>query len=115
MSTFAHTLPFGAQLLPDGRTLFRLWAPSQARVVIEIDGRDEVSMRRRDGGWFEAQADVGAGAQYCYRLPSGLHVPDPAARAQADDVHGRSLVVNPRSYRWRTADWRGRPWRDAVL
>ena len=33
----------------------------------------------------------------------GLAVPDPASRAQADDVHGPSLVVDPRAYRWRNA------------
>ena len=42
-------------------------------------------------------------------------MPDPASRAQADDVHGPSLVVDPRAYRWRNADWRGRPWHETVL
>ena len=39
----------------------------------------------------------GAGTHYRYRLDSGLAVPDPASRAQADDVHGPSLVVDPRA------------------
>ena len=42
-------------------------------------------------------------------------VPDPASRAQADDVHGPSVVVDPRAYRWRNPDWRGRPWHETVL
>ena len=42
-------------------------------------------------------------------------MPDPASRAQADDVHGPSLVVDPRAYRWRNTDWRGRPWEETVL
>jgi maltooligosyltrehalose trehalohydrolase len=47
-------------------------------------------------------------------MPDGLAVPDPAARAQAGDVHGPSLLVDPRAYRWRT-DWPGRPWAEAVI
>ena len=72
-------------------------------------------MTRDAEGWFEAEAACGAGARYRYRLADGLAVPDPASRAQADDVHGPSLVVDPRAYRWRHPDWRGRPWHETVL
>ena len=49
----------------------------------------------------------------CYR--TALAVPDPASRAQSDDVHGPSVVVDPASYEWRNEHWRGRPWEEAVL
>ena len=115
MTSFARELPFGAKLIEDGRTRFRLWAPRQVQVSLQIEERDPAPMRRLPGGWFEAEAACGAGAPYRYVLGSGLAVPDPASRAQADDVHGPSLVVDPRAYRWRNADWRGRPWRDTVF
>ena len=41
--------------------------------------------------------------------------PIPASRAQADDVHDPSVVVDPRRYAWRNTAWRGRPWRETVL
>ena len=41
--------------------------------------------------------------------------PIPPSRAQADDVHGPSLVVDPRAYRWQHPGWRGRPWHETVL
>jgi 1,4-alpha-glucan branching enzyme len=47
-------------------------------------------------------------------LDSGLGVSDPAARAQARDVHDASVVIDPRAYHWRYSDWRGRPWTEAV-
>ena len=72
-------------------------------------------MRSAAGGWFEAETACGHGTEYRYLLESGLAVPDPASRAQADDVHGPSLVIDPRRYRWRNPDWRGRPWRETVL
>ena len=79
MTTFARVLPFGATLIKDGRTQFRLWAPGQENVSVEIEGTAPVPMRRRADGWFEGQADRGAGAKYRYRLQNGLAVPDPAS------------------------------------
>ena len=58
---------------------------------------------------------AGPGARYRYRLADGLAVPDPASRAQGRDVHDPSLVVDPRAYRWRHPDWRGRKWPETVL
>jgi 1,4-alpha-glucan branching enzyme len=116
MSLFARDLPFGATVLDDGRTRFRLWAPSQQNVSLEIeDGGTPVTMRGDAGGWFETEVACRPGTLYRYRLGSGVAVPDPAARAQAADVHGPSQVVDPRAYRWRNTTWRGRPWTETVL
>ena len=114
MTAFVRNLPFGASLLTKDRTRFRLWAPVQEGVAVEIDGSAS-PMRRLPDGWFEAEANCGAGARYRFRLNEGIAVPDPAARAQADDVHGPSLVIDPAAYRWRNPEWRGRPWHETVL
>ncbi|HYX01933.1 MAG TPA: malto-oligosyltrehalose trehalohydrolase [Reyranella sp.] len=115
MTGFARDLPFGATLLAPDRTRFRLWAPAEQEVAVEIEGKSAVPMSRAEAGWFEVEAPCGAGARYRYRLGSGLAVPDPASRCQAEDVHGPSVVVDPRAYRWRHPGWRGRPWPQAVL
>jgi maltooligosyltrehalose trehalohydrolase len=115
MSAFAYDLPFGAMPIDRNRTRFRFWAPGQDKVTVEVDGIADVPMQHSDGGWFEAGAACGAGARYRYRLASGLAVPDPASRAQAEDVHGQSMVLDPRTYCWHSGEWRGRPWEDAVL
>lgn len=114
MTGFAHDLPFGATLLAPDRTRFRLWAPDRDAVAVEIEGLGPVAMAAAGDGWFEAEAACGAGTGYRYRLAPDLAVPDPAARAQ-DDVHGPSIVVDPRAYAWRHAEWRGRPWRNTIL
>ena len=67
------------------------------------------------GGWFEIVVNCGPGTVYRYLLPDGTAVPDPASRAQSNDVHGPSVVVDPASYIWRNEHWRGRPWEEAVL
>jgi maltooligosyltrehalose trehalohydrolase len=113
--TFSRSLPFGAALRADGRTRFRLWAPEQSEVAVEIGNGGPLPMTATGDGWFMAEAACGAGAAYLYRLGTGQRVPDPASRAQADDVHGASLVVDPASYRWQHPGWRGRPWHETVL
>ena len=115
MTSFERRLPFGATLIDDRRTQFRLWAPAQEKVSVEIEGCAPVPMQRLADGWFDAEAACGAGRRYRYRLEKDLAVPDPASRAQAGDVHGPSLVVDPHAYRWRNTGWRGRPWEETVL
>ena len=71
------------------------------------------------GGWFECETDSGAGIAYRYRVTPHdgdvMFVPDPASRAQQDDVHGPSLVVDPEAYLWVHDDWNGRAWCETVI
>ncbi|HEY6983240.1 malto-oligosyltrehalose trehalohydrolase [Reyranella sp.] len=115
MTGFVRPLPFGATVLGEGRTRFRLWAPQQNAVAVVIEDGAARPMTRLSEGWFELETSCGAGARYVYRLETGQDVPDPASRGQADDVHGPSLVVDPSAYRWRHPGWRGRPWTETVV
>lgn len=110
-----HPLPFGATLLADGRTRFRLWAPSSETVSLDIEGQAPQPMLALEGGWHEATLLAPPGTRYRYRLPDGLAVPDPASRLQAPDVHDPSVVVDPSGYDWRNNGWQGRPWHEAVV
>jgi maltooligosyltrehalose trehalohydrolase len=104
---------FGATPTEDDRVRFRLWAPAQHSVALSVDGSSSV-LQPHDG-WFDTIAGCAADARYRYRLQDGLIVPDPASRGQEHDVHGPSIVADPNAYRWRTPEWRGRPWHEAVL
>ena len=115
MSAADWRLSFGANLIEPGRTRFRIWAPAQKAMSVALDGKPPLAMRGGDAGWFELDVDCGAGTRYSYVLPDGRRVPDPAARAQAGDVHGASIVVDPQSYQWRDQEWRGRPWTEAIV
>ena len=113
-----HTMPFGAEYLGDERTRFRLWAPAADRVVLELrsdDGDTAMEMQQASEGWHECVAHAPAGTRYRYRLPNGQAVPDPASRYSPEDVHGRSVVVDPETYDWRDEHWRGRPWHETVI
>nr|WP_172966173.1 malto-oligosyltrehalose trehalohydrolase [Cupriavidus pauculus] len=113
---------FGPVRLADGRVRFRLWAPDAAAqgqtVRLEVAGMAPVLMVEGRKGWFEAVAPCCHGARYWFRLDDGTIVPDPASRLQADDVHGASVLCLPEpgaAYRWQHAEWRGRPWHEAVI
>jgi maltooligosyltrehalose trehalohydrolase len=112
-------MPFGAEYDAGHGTRFRLWAPAARSVLVELaqDGAPRnVPLAARDDGWFEAiVADARPGARYAFRIDGRDPVPDPASRANPDDVHGASAVVDPQGYAWQDGAWRGRPWSDAVL
>jgi len=103
---------FGARLTSNG-TSFRLWAPAAKRVDLLLE--KPRPLRRGEDGWFCADlAGVKAGARYKFRIDDEIDVPDPASAFQPDDVSGPSEVIDHASYRWRAADWRGRPWQETV-
>ena len=73
-------------------------------------------MTAAGAGWFElAGAQARAGSRYRFRIDDAYDIPDPAARAQAADVHGPSVVVDPYAYEWQDHNWRGRPWAETVI
>lgn len=115
--TFFFRKSWGAEF-SDGALKTRLWAPGvpQLDLVLGTEPDRVAAMEASGDGWHDVTCqDVRPGTAYAFRLPDGRRVPDPAARAQAGDVHGPSKVVDPRGYRWRTPEWRGRPWEEAVI
>ena len=104
---------FGATIEKNGVS-FRLWAPGAQRVDVMLETSHE--MHAADDGWFAAHIpDAGPGSRYQFRIDGDLQVPDPASQFQPDDIFGPSEVIDHESYRWRAADWRGRPWNEAVF
>ncbi|MBI1684059.1 malto-oligosyltrehalose trehalohydrolase [Caulobacter hibisci] len=108
-------MAFGPLWLADGQVRFRLWAPGCAQIGLELNDAPAEPMTPAGEGWFSLDAAAAPGARYRFRVSEDLAVPDPAARAQASDVHGWSVLVAPDSYRWRHDDWPGRSWSETVL
>jgi maltooligosyltrehalose trehalohydrolase len=105
----------GAELVGDGVS-FRVWAPAHSRVSVVLKD-SEVSLDREADGYFSRLiANVRAGARYRFRLGDEKTLyPDPASRYQPDGPHGASEVVDPASFRWRDAKWRGVSTRGLVI
>lgn len=94
---------------------FAVWAPSEATVALECKGQAPLAMERRDGGWFTRDACVPEQTRYRFCLADGLTIPDPASRAQDGDVHGWSVLIDLAAYPWKSTNWCGRPWHEAVI
>ncbi|WP_296182002.1 malto-oligosyltrehalose trehalohydrolase [Pseudomonas sp. UBA1879] len=105
----------GAVLLDNGHTRFALWAPDAEHVSVELENGAAEPLLPQEDGWFVLEAHCPAGSRYRYKINHTLDVPDPASRAQAEGVHGHSLVVDPNAYAWRHDAWQGRPWEEAVI
>jgi len=104
---------FGPELTKGG-TRFRLWAPAAKRVDLLLEKTH--AMTRSDEGWFSVEiAGVAASTRYKFRIDDEIDVPDPASAFQPEDVFGPSEVIDHAAYPWRAADWRGRPWQEAVV
>ncbi|MDW5266852.1 MAG: malto-oligosyltrehalose trehalohydrolase [Edaphobacter sp.] len=115
-TTRIHHMPAGAEIRPDGKVRFRVWAPAVESLSLSVEGHDQaIPFSAEPGGWYELTHEAGEGTLYRFLLPDGTLVPDPASRFQPGDVHGPSEVISPTAYRWQDSAWRGRPWSDAVL
>jgi maltooligosyltrehalose trehalohydrolase len=112
-------MPFGAQLEAGGRTRFRLWAPSCARVRLRLDEGGVHEMQRLAGGWHEIRAAAGAGSRYQFLIDTrdgrSMAVPDPASRSNPEGVHAHSEVIDPHAYEWQFPTVRGLPFAQAVF
>ncbi|CAI8889675.1 malto-oligosyltrehalose trehalohydrolase [Kosakonia quasisacchari] len=115
MASKSMSKSWGAEYLANGRVRFRLWATGQQQISLRLPV-GELPMQRLDDGWFELTVDnVVPGTAYQFVLADGMVVPDPASRAQASDVNGPSLVVDPDHYVWQHPQWQGRPWQESVV
>ncbi|NWA81264.1 malto-oligosyltrehalose trehalohydrolase [Pseudomonas sp. D2002] len=110
-----ETWPHGAIMLDAQHTRFALWAPDAFYVSVELEDGKSIAMLPQAEGWFEIEIKCPAGTRYRYNIDGEMDVPDPASRAQALDVHGWSVVVDPLAYQWRHCTWQGRPWHEAVI
>jgi maltooligosyltrehalose trehalohydrolase len=99
-------LPIGAE--PRGNeSHFRVWAPKARSVEVLRDADAATPLKPEGDGYFSGVAPVRTGDRYRYRLDGDAAYPDPASRRQPDGPHGASEVVDPDTFRWTDARWRG--------
>jgi maltooligosyltrehalose trehalohydrolase len=121
-----HSMPFGAQCESGGGVRFRLWAPRAEHIELRLSGEGAdlgsehfaaaIPMRRMEQGWFElVTGEAKVGSPYLFQIDGRVTVPDPASRFQRQDVHGPSEVIDPTAFDWQEGNWKGRPWREAVI
>jgi maltooligosyltrehalose trehalohydrolase len=104
-------LDVGAEVVGDGVDI-RVWAPGHERVEVlfEDDGASPtVALERESDGTHHSAFIPGIRAGACYRLrvDGGEPIPDPTSRFLPDGPHGASEIVDPTSFPWTDAGWRG--------
>jgi maltooligosyltrehalose trehalohydrolase len=113
MDSAKRRLPIGAEILPQGGVHFRVWAPRRREVEILLEagadgGPASVRLAAEGNGYFSGRVgQARAGTLYRFRLDGQNAFPDPASRFQPQGPHGASQVVDPRSFRWTDAAWKG--------
>ncbi|MCM1982594.1 malto-oligosyltrehalose trehalohydrolase [Lyngbya confervoides] len=102
----------GAIPLAHSQCRFTVWAPFLQSLSVQLwdpRGQDvdrEIPLQPRPLGYWEAVVDaVPPGTLYTFRLNQDLVRPDPAARYQPEGVHGRSQVIDHRTYPWQDHAW----------
>lgn len=122
MNTCQRSYQFGPRPLDDGRTVFRLWAPTAATVALYVEAAGRTQHQAMTGdeeGWFTATLDVSGPCLYHFLIDNRLKVPDPASRYQPRDVHGPGLYVPVPPAGGKAAgpggEWRGRLWPETVI
>jgi maltooligosyltrehalose trehalohydrolase len=117
VTTANQTLSYGATLRGK-EAEFRVWAPIPKAMTLRLTRKAAETQNipmRRDGEDFVAMAAAAAGDRYAYVLDGGPPIPDPVSRFLPEGVHGPSEILDPATFRWRDAGWRGLALRDYVI
>jgi len=113
--------PVGAEVMPDGGTHFRVWAPrcSTVAVILEHSGEQPVvvDLKSETEGYFSGLVgQAKAGTLYRFRLDGDNSLyPDPVSRFQPQGPHGPSQVVDPAAFSWSDHTWPGVPREGQVI
>ncbi|PZO88111.1 MAG: hypothetical protein DI626_02495 [Micavibrio aeruginosavorus] len=128
-----ETDPFGAKVLPNKNTRFRLWMPQQEKLLSDKEQTPQLvfpdenltlPMQSIGAGWYELELHAPHGTRYQYRVKNPApgndewaDIPDPMSYWQERDVHGFSKVLDPSRLDWNhePADWRGVKREDLII
>src|SRR3989339_1532090 len=103
-------MDLGAKVLPNG-TSFKVWAPKCSSVdvvIIENGYKKIIPMDTAENGYFSKFiSNIKDKTHYKYRLNNDENCPDPCSRYQPEGVHGPSMVIDPKTYRWCDSNWKG--------
>ncbi|MFW5663432.1 MAG: malto-oligosyltrehalose trehalohydrolase [bacterium] len=72
-----------------------IWAPHARKLAIEIEGKETVSLSKKERGFWHGRPDnLKPGDRYKLRINEKESFPDPASLSQPDGVHGASECID---------------------
>ena len=108
--THHRRLSTGIEIHRHGAGHARVWAPirKSVEVVLDRDRSQSWLLTRQTDGYFSGELKgVRAGDRYWFRLDGDVLRPDPVSRFQPEGPHGPSEIVDPSTFAWSDARWRG--------
>jgi maltooligosyltrehalose trehalohydrolase len=73
-------------------------------------------MRQEEDGWWSIETELLLPAvDYGFVLDDGKSLPDPRSPLQPEGVHGRSRIVDHRSFHWSDRNWNPAPLSSAII
>ena len=107
--------PIGAEVIGEGLTHFRVWAPKASRLDVVLESSPENEAKRtfhpleaETDGYFSGCIPAWAGSFYRFRVNGAVHFhPDPASRFQPQGPHRSSCVIDPSRFGWSDQHWKG--------
>jgi maltooligosyltrehalose trehalohydrolase len=107
--------PIGAEIISKNETHFRVWAPKANVLEVVLESSTDKntertfhSLAQEQDGYFSGTVSCGVGSRYRFRLNGSENFhPDPASRFQPEGPHGSSYIVDPFTFKWTDANWRG--------
>jgi len=100
-------LTHGATPLAGGGVQFRVWAPRVSQMSVRIAGHEPRAMNRSGEDFELIVENAQPGDRYGLVLDGSPERPDPCSRSQPEGVHSPSEIIDPASFAWSDANWKG--------
>lgn len=96
---------------------FAVWAPSAARLRVNVDGSIYEMQGPDERGWWKAQVAAGApGSAYGFLVGEDSKLyPDPRSAWQPEGPHAASRVYDHNAFRWTDTSWQAQSLGSAIL
>jgi maltooligosyltrehalose trehalohydrolase len=110
----------GATITDEG-VHYCVWAPAIKRVSVEIESADRVAKRtlileKQHAGYPPGtRCPRQSWRRVCLSSRCRTSIAGSILSRPGSDVHGRSLVVDPKTYQWEDAGWKRPRFRDLVI
>lgn len=86
------------------------------RADIVINKKTTLKLEQGDFGyWTLVTEKLKPGDLYQFALDKGKHLPDPASLAQPDGVHGASMAIDLKAFKWRDSAWKNPAMADYII
>src|SRR5665213_1658349 len=96
---------------------FEVWAPSAAKMAVEVDGARNAMQGPDEQGWWHTNvAKAGPGSDYGFVVDDDDRAyPDPRSLWQPNGVHGLSRVYDHNAFAWTAQKFEAAPLSSALV